>query len=64
MEADYKETVFFRAGYHYGDGEKALPSFASVGAGLSFFGISMDFSYLLASRNLSGTMLFGLGYRF
>ena len=52
-----------RAGYHFGN-EKAIPSYASVGAGVHVFGLKLDFTYLLASENIGGTLMFGLGYTF
>ena len=53
-----------RAGYHFGDAAKAIPSYAAVGAGVHVLGLKFDFTYLLASENLGGTMMFGLGYSF
>lgn len=66
LGAEYgiKDMVFLRAGYHYGDAAKAVPSFASCGLGLKFFGIKLNASYLLGSKTLGGTILFGLGYEF
>lgn len=58
------DMVFLRAGYHYGSGESALPSYASCGLGLKFFGISLNANYLLGSETLGGSMLFGIGYEF
>lgn len=63
-EYGIKDMVFLRAGYHYGDAAKAVPSFASCGLGLKFFGVKLNASYLLGSKTLGGTMLFGLGYEF
>ena len=63
-EYTVKDIVSFRAGYHYGDAQKALPSFVSVGLGAKFSGVSINATYLLASETLGGTMMFGLGYSF
>lgn len=63
-EYGIKDMVFLRAGYHYGDAAKAVPSFASCGLGLKFFGVKLNAGYLLGSKTLGGTMLFGLGYEF
>jgi len=63
-EYGIKDMVFLRAGYHYGDAAKAVPSFASCGLGLKFFGVKLNAGYLLGSNTLGGTMLFGLGYEF
>ena len=53
-----------RAGYHYGDTAKALASYASLGLGLQFSGISLDLAFLTASETLGNSLLFGLGYSF
>lgn len=59
-----KDIVAVRAGYHYGDGAKAIPSYASAGLGFNLAGIKINAAYLLASEVLGGTMMFGLGYSF
>lgn len=63
LEYGLKDIAFFRAGYHYGSAE-ALPSFASVGFGLKYVGLSLNLAYLLASESLGGSMMVGLGYSF
>ena len=63
-EYSIKDIVFLRAGYHYGNEKKAVPSYASCGLGLEFYGIRLNAAYLLGSKTLGGTMLFGLGYEF
>ena len=64
LEYCVQDIVSIRAGYHYGDALKALPSFASLGLGARFSGFKLDLSYLLANRNIGGSILFGLGYSF
>lgn len=59
-----KDIVAFRTGYHFGAPDAGIPSYASVGLGAGFAGISLNAAYLLASGSLEGTMLFGLGYSF
>lgn len=59
-----KDIVAVRAGYHYGDGAKAIPSYASAGLGFNLAGVKVNAAYLLASETLGGTMMFGLGYSF
>lgn len=54
----YKESAI-----HYGT-EAALPQFVSLGLGFKFAGVSLDCTYLLASKTLSNTMILGLGYSF
>lgn len=63
-EYGFKDMLFARAGYRYGNGINALPSFASVGLGAKFVGINIDITYLLASPGLANTLMFGLGYSF
>lgn len=53
-----------RAGYHYGDSRKAIPSYASLGVGVDVFGAKLDLTYLTGSASLGGTLLVGLGYWF
>lgn len=61
----FNDMVNIAAGYNYGIGE-GLPSYASIGAGVKFFGVALDFAYLLAQSGtpLSGTMVFNLSYAF
>lgn len=65
-EYSFKEMVFARVGYHYGDAVNVIPSYASFGLGLKFFGVTLDAAYLVADSTspMSNTMVFGLGYRF
>lgn len=66
LGAEYtvKDIATFRAGYHLGDKAKGLASFASVGLGVKFAGVSLDLAYLLASETLGGSLLAGLSYSF
>jgi len=64
LEYSFRDIAFVRCGYHYGDNAKAVPSYASVGLGASFAGVSLNAACLLASEALGGTMLFGLSYSF
>jgi len=63
VEYEIAKMIDLRAGYHYGD-DNAIPSYAALGAAFKIAGISLDFSYLLASENLAGTLMFGLRYSF
>jgi len=58
------DIVAVRAGFHYGDEQKAIPTYASAGLGLKLFGVRLNASYLLASKIVGGSMQFGLGYSF
>ena len=64
LEYGIADIAFVRAGYHYGDAAKALPSYASLGLGAQFAGVSLDLAFLTASESLGNTLLFGLGYSF
>ena len=64
VEYSYKDMLFARGGFHYGDKEKAVPTYASLGLGVRFFGVSLDMAYLTASGILGNSISFGLGYRF
>lgn len=64
LEYCIADIAFLRAGYHYGDASKALASFASLGLGLQFSGVSLDLAFLTASDTLANTLLFGVGYSF
>lgn len=64
LEYSFKSLAFLRAGYHYGSGDNALPSFASLGLGLAFADFHLDVSYLLASETLGGTLQLNLSYEF
>ncbi len=64
VEYSLMDIVSIRGGYHYGD--KAIPSYASVGLGLRFAGIRLDAAYLLAGADspMKNTLAVGLGYSF
>jgi len=60
LDYEIAKIVDIRAGYHFGDAQKSIPSYVSAGAGVKFAGISLDFTYLVASETLAGSMLIGL----
>ena len=62
----YNELVAVRAGWHYGSEKAGIPTFASVGLGLHFAGVSIDAAYLIASAGspLQNSMSFGVSYSF
>ena len=64
LEYCVADIAFLRAGYHYGDAAKALASYASLGLGLQFSGLSLDLAFLTASETLGNSLVFGLGYSF
>ncbi|MBR2608729.1 MAG: PorV/PorQ family protein, partial [Bacteroidales bacterium] len=63
-EYSFKDMVFARAGYHFGSSANAVPSYASAGLGLKFFGAQLNFAYLFGSDVLSNSMCISLGYTF
>lgn len=63
-EYAFKDMVFVRAGYHYGNAGAALPSFLSLGAGVKFAGFSLDLAYLTLNDVIGNTLSIGLGYAF
>ncbi|MGN0191315.1 MAG: PorV/PorQ family protein [Candidatus Cryptobacteroides sp.] len=63
-EYTFREMLFVRAGYHYGDRAKAVPSYASAGIGVKFYGVSLDASYIFASETLGNSFGVSLGYSF
>lgn len=63
-EYSFKNMLFARAGYHFGTKDAVLPSFATVGLGVRFFGISLNVAYLTANDTIGNTLTLGLGYRF
>lgn len=65
-EYEYDSMIAVRAGYHYGSRENGLPSYASVGVGVKFFGVNVDAAYLIGSPTspLRNTFTLGVGYSF
>lgn len=64
LQFDWKDSIFLRGGYHYGAEGAPVPSYAAVGAGIKFFNIAVDFSYLLASDILGNSFRAGVRYCF
>ncbi len=60
----WNDCVFLRCGYHYGDSAKAVPSYASAGLGVKFFGVSLDAAWLFGSAVLKNSFGLSLGYGF
>lgn len=61
----FNDLVSVRAGYNYG-GKAVIPSYASVGAGVKFFGVKIDLAYLIgvADSPMKNTLAVSLGYSF
>ena len=60
----FKDKLFARAGFHYGNLSAGIPSYGSVGLGASFAGFSLDAAVLLGTASVSGTTVLSLGYAF
>jgi hypothetical protein len=63
-EYSFKEMIYARAGYHYGNSASVIPSYASAGLGFKIFGAQLNFAYLFGSALLSNSMNVSLGYSF
>ena len=63
-EYSFKDMVFARAGYHYGNAVNAVPSHGSAGIGIKVAGVSLDVAYLYASKTLANSLCLSLGYSF
>lgn len=62
---DWNSMLTFRGGYHYGNASKGvIPSYASLGLGVKFFGVSIDAAYLFGSEILKNSFGVSLGYEF
>ena len=64
LQYSYNDLFFLRGGYHYGDKESVLPSFATLGAGFKIAGVKVDVAWLTANKDLGNTITIGLGYTF
>lgn len=61
---NFKDMLFARAGFHYGNASAGIPSYGSVGLGAKFAGFSLDAAVLLGTASVSGTTVLSLGYAF
>ena len=64
LEYGIADIVFLRGGFHYGDAAKAIPTYASLGLGVKYAGVHLDFAFLTASKTLGNSLMLGLGYSF
>ncbi len=64
-EYNLMQLLQIRGGYHYGE-KSYYPSYASVGAGVRFLHLRLDFAYLFAEKDsyLRNTYSFSLGFDF
>lgn len=63
-EYSFNKMVFVRGGYQYATDKAPIPSYASAGLGLKIAGITLDASYVLASKTVGGSFNVALGCRF
>ena len=63
-EYSFKDMVFVRGGYHYGQGAGAVPSHVSAGVGFKFLGASLNLAYVFGSEILANSACLSLGYAF
>lgn len=66
VEYAYKDIFAIRGGYHLGGDDTIEPSYASAGASVQFYGISLGLTYLVAGSDspIKNSMLLSLGYNF
>ncbi|NDV59147.1 PorV/PorQ family protein [Bacteroides sp. 519] len=66
LEYTLLNHFMLRGGYHYGDKEKADPSYATAGLGGNYKGIHLDFAWLFAGEDTPARNTFwvSLGYSF
>lgn len=50
-EYNLMQLVQLRAGYHYGESSRYCPDYGSVGAGVRFLHLRLDFAYLFAAKD-------------
>lgn len=58
------DIVDFRAGWHFGNGNYAVPSYFSAGIGAGYKFIKVNGTYLFGSETLGNTFLVGLAFAF
>ena len=64
VEYGIADIAFLRAGLHYGDKAKAIPTYASLGLGVQFAGVHLDAAFLAGPSTLRNSLLISLGYAF
>ena len=60
----FKNMIFARAGYHLATDNAVLPSFLTVGLGVSYAGFAFDAAYITANDALGNSFCLGLRYSF
>lgn len=64
LQYGFHDMIFVRGGYRFSSQAAPVPSYASVGLGVKFWGVHIDASYLFASKTLKNSFSLSLGYRF
>lgn len=62
----WNDMVSVKGGYHYGKNTSVVPSFATVGLGVKFYGVHIDATYFAAGKGspMANSISVGLGYCF
>lgn len=62
----WNDMVSLKGGYHYGKETSLIPSYATVGLGLKFFGVHIDATYFAAAKGspMANSLSVCLGYSF
>ena len=65
-EYNLMQLIQLRAGYHYGERRNYYPTYGSVGAGVRFLHLRLDFAYLIARKEtlLHNTYSISFGFDF
>lgn len=63
-EYNLMQLFQFRAGYHFGERRNYYPGYASLGAGLRFLHLRLDFAYLFAGRNTPWHNTYSISFGF
>jgi hypothetical protein len=67
LEFSFKEKIAFRAGYNYQHPDKGNSSYFTLGTGIKFSSLALDFGYVVgnqAKNPLANTLRFGLQAKF
>lgn len=62
-EYNFLKYAVVRAGYHFGDKDKGMGNYGTLGCGINFWPIRADFSYALADKDclMHHTWMLGIG---
>ena len=63
-EYNFMQLIQVRGGYHYGERDSYYPSYASVGCGVRFLHLRLDFAYLFADEDTPFHNTYSLSFGF